>query len=344
MQAPRIREETAMAPLQPRIPTTLDAPQLLFPYALRLVTEAAARACYDWIGRGDKVEADRAAVHAMRETLNRLPFRGVVVIGEGEKDEAPELYKGEVLGALDGEPTHDIAVDPLEGTSYLVKGLTNAMAAIALAPRGAMFDPGPCYYMEKFAAPPAARGEIEPDWPVEKKLRRLAEVLGRRVSDLTVYVLEKPRHERLVKEIHAAGARVALYPAGDVAGAIMAALPDSGIDALMGTGGTPEGILAACAIRALGGTFFGRMDPQLAGEKARVREAGIDTERWWRLEELVRSPHIVFCATGITTGLLFEGVERTSGHYRTQTLIVSGHTGERQLLTTWLPRRPDQGE
>ncbi len=309
-----------------------------FPYQLRLVTEAAARACYDWIGRGDKIEADRAAVHAMRETLNRLPFRGIVVIGEGEKDEAPELYKGELLGAQPGDPAFDIAVDPLEGTSYLAKGLTNAMAAIALAPRGAMLDPGPCFYMEKFAAPPAARGEIEPDWPVARKLQRLAEVLDKRVSDLTVYVLEKPRHERLVREIHAAGARVALYPAGDVAGAIMAALPDSGIDALMGTGGTPEGILAACAIRALGGTFFGRMDPQLAGERQRVREAGIDTTRWHTLEELVTSREVVFCATGITTGLLFDGVACTDSHYRTQTLIVSGLTGERQLLTTWLPR------
>ncbi len=309
-----------------------------FPYQLRLVTEAAARACYDWIGRGDKIEADRAAVHAMRETLNRLPFRGIVVIGEGEKDEAPELYKGELLGAQSGDPAFDIAVDPLEGTSYLAKGLTNAMAAIALAPRGAMLDPGPCFYMEKFAAPPAARGEIEPDWPVARKLQRLAEVLDKPVSDLTVYVLEKPRHERLVREIHAAGARVALYPAGDVAGAIMAALPDSGIDALMGTGGTPEGILAACAIRALGGTFFGRMDPQLAGEKKRVREAGIDTTRWYTLEELVTSSEVVFCATGITTGLLFDGVACTDSHYRTQTLIVSGLTGERQLLTTWLPR------
>jgi len=324
----------AQDPLAPAA-QTLD---IGFPYQLRLVTEAAARACYDWIGRGDKIEADRAAVHAMRETLNRLPFKGIVVIGEGEKDEAPELYKGEILGADEGEPAFDIAVDPLEGTSYLAKGLTNAMAAIAIAPRGAMLDPGPCFYMEKFVAPAEAAGAVEPDWPVRRKLAALAEALGKPVSELTVYVLEKPRHERLVQEIHEAGARVALYPAGDVAGAIMAALPDSGIDALMGTGGTPEGILAACAIRAIGGVFFGRMDPQLPTEKQRVREAGIDTTRWYRLEELVSSSETVFCATGITTGLLFEGVERRAAHVRTQTLIVSGLTGERQLLTTWLPQ------
>lgn len=311
---------------------------LPFPYLLRLATEAAARACHDWIGRGDKVRADAAAVDAMRTVLDQLPFRGVVVVGEGEKDEAPELYKGEVLGALEGEPTHDIAVDPLEGTSYLAKGLTNAMAAIAIAPRGSLFDPGPCYYMEKFAAPAEAKGEIDPAWPTERKLRRLAECLGKPVRDLTVYVLEKPRHERLVREIHAAGARVALYPAGDVAGAIVAALPDSGIDALMGTGGTPEGILAATAIRAIGGTFLGRLDPQLAGEKARVAEAGLDTVTWYRLEEIVRSPDVLFCATGITTGLLFDGVERTTRWHRTQTLIVSGSGRERQLLTTYAPR------
>ncbi len=315
----------------------VDPSTPLFPYALRLVTEAAARATFDWIGRGQKEQGDKAAVDAMRAVLDLLPFRGVIVIGEGEKDRAPELYKGEVLGAGEGEPTHDIAVDPLEGTSYLAKGLTNAMATIAIAPRGAMLDPGPCYYMEKFAAPGAARGEIDPSWDTGRKLRRLAECLDKRVADLTVYVLEKPRHEKLVREILDAGARVALYPAGDVAGAIMAVLPDSGIDALMGTGGTPEGILAACAIRALGGTFMGRMDPQLMTEKRRVEEAGIDTARWYSLEELVTSGEVLFAATGITTGLLFEGVQRTRTHYRTQTLLISGLSGERQLLTTFTP-------
>jgi fructose-1,6-bisphosphatase II len=312
----------------------------LFIYGLRNVTEAAARAAWEWIGRGDKERGDHAAVEAMRATLNRLPFDGVVVIGEGEKDAAPELYKGEKVGSERSSAQYDVAVDPVEGTTYLAKGLTNAMAVIAMAPRGTMLDPGPCFYMEKFAAVGAARDAIDPSWPTARKLQRLAEVLGKPVSQLTVFVLEKPRHKPLVEAIHAAGARVALYPAGDVAGAITAAMGGGGIDALMGTGGTPEGIISACAIRALGGTFWGRLDPQLATEKAKVREAGLSTERWHRLEELVMSPDVLFCATGITTGLLFDGVAQDGRHYRTQSLMLSGVTAERQLLTSWLPIQP----
>lgn len=311
-----------------------------FIYELRNVTEAAARAAWDWIGRGDKERGDGAAVDAMRTALNRLPFQGVVVIGEGAKDEAPDLYQGEVIGAGRDGASHDVAVDPVEGTTYLAKGLTNAMAVIGLAPRGTMFDPGPCYYMEKLAVPAAAKDALDPSWPTERKLRRLAEVLGKPVSKLTVFVLEKPRHNRLVAEIHAAGARVSLYPAGDVAGAIVAAMGDGQIDALMGTGGTPEGILSACAIRAIGGGFWGRLDPQLATETAKVHAAGLSTERWYRVEELVMSPDTLFCATGITTGLLFEGVHHSDSGYRTQTLMISGITGERQLLTSWLPAHP----
>jgi fructose-1,6-bisphosphatase II len=308
-----------------------------FIYTLRRVTEVAARAAYDWIGRGNKEEGDAAAVDAMRAALNRLPFQGTIVIGEGEKDEAPELYKGERLGRGGGGLEVDIAVDPVEGTSYLAKGLTNAMATIAVAPRGMMFDPGPAFYMEKFAAPPVAKGKIDMSWPVAQKLEVLAEILGKRAADLTVYVLEKPRHRQLIEQIHRAGARVALYPAGDVAGALMAAIPNSGIDALMGTGGTPEGILSACAIRGLGGEFLGRLDPQLPTEAKAVQDARLDTERWYALEELVGSRDVLFCATGITTGLLFDGVERRDDLYRMQTLMISGATGERQILTSYLP-------
>ncbi len=306
-------------------------------YALRNVTEAAARAAYDWIGRGNKEEGDAAAVAAMRHALAKIDIDGTVVIGEGEKDEAPELYKGERVGRPDSLFKVDVAVDPLEGTTYLAKGLTNAMAVIAVTPRGTMFDPGPAFYMEKFAAAPAAKGKIDMSWPVARKLETLAGLLDKRVADLTVFVLEKPRHRQLVADIHAAGARVALYPAGDIAGALMAAIPDSGIDALMGTGGTPEGIISACAIRALGGTFLGRIDPQLHIEARRVRDAGIDTRRWHTAEELARTGETYFCATGITTGLLFEGVERKRGCDRVQTLMIAGPTGERQLLTSYLP-------
>lgn len=321
--------------------TTASNPSFI--YALRAVTEAAARSAYDWIGRGDKNQGDLAGVEAMRDALNRMPVGGTVIIGEGEKDEAPELYKGEELGDLSSPCQYDIAVDPVEGTSYLAKGMTNAMAVIAMAPRGSMFDPGPAFYMEKFAGPPAVRGKIDPKAPVAEKLRVLAEALDKPISEITVYVLEKPRHREMVSRIHAAGARVALYPAGDVAGALMAAIPDSGIDALMGTGGTPEGVISACAIRLLGGEFMGRLDPQLPSEIIAVREAGMDTSQWHGVDELIRSDEAYFCATGITTGLLFDGVERTRTLEKTQTLMIAGPSGERQILTTWHPRIDDRG-
>jgi fructose-1,6-bisphosphatase II len=310
----------------------------LFVYALRQVTEAAARAACDWIGRGRKEDGDAAAVHAMRQVLAELCINGIVVIGEGAKDGAPELYKGERVGHPEHEPAFDIAVDPVEGTTYLAKGLTNAMAVIALAPRGTMFDPGPCFYMEKLAAPPAARGRIDPEAPTAERLRQLAAALDKPIRELTVYVLEKPRHRELIADIHESGARVALYPAGDVAGAVMAAIPDSGVDALMGTGGTPEGMLAACAVRGLGGVLYGRLDPQLQTESFEVRRAGLDTARWHSVEELVASRHTIFCATGITSGLLIEGVSRSRDLDRLQTLMIVGQTGERQVLTSYYPR------
>jgi fructose-1,6-bisphosphatase II len=312
----------------------------LIVYALRTVTEAAARAAYDWIGRGDKAQGDAAAVAAMRTALAALPLRGVVVIGEGAKDQAPELADGETLGG-GAEAQYDFAVDPVEGTTYLAKGMTNAMAVIAMAPRGTLFDPTPVYYMEKFAAPAAAKGRVDPAAPVEDKLAALSKALDKPVRELCIYVLEKPRHKDLVERIYNAGARVALYPAGDVAGAIMAAIPDSGVDALMGTGGTPEGILSACAIRALGGEFLGRLDPQLAGEMAAAERAGVDTRAWHGVEDLVRSDTVYFCATGITTGLLFEGIEKTRHHTRTQTLMIAGPGGERQMLHTYHRRTGD---
>lgn len=312
-----------------------------FIYALRRVTEAAARAAFDWIGRGRKDEGDAAAVDAMRTVLNHLDIDGRVVIGEGEKDEAPQLYKGERLGrGPESGFAVDIAVDPVDGTSHLAKGQTNALAAVAMTPQGAMFDPGPAFYMEKFAGPPAVKGRIDPLAPTRDKLKVLAAALGKPVSDLSVYVLEKPRHRRLVEEIHAAGARVALYPAGDVAGAIVAAMPGGEVDCLMGTGGTPEGVLAACAIRALGGEFLGRLDPQLEHERAAVAHAGLDTRRWWGVEELVRSDKVWFAATGITTGLLFEGVSRRGASTRTQSLMLTAPDRRWQVLTTYVELPP----
>jgi len=309
------------------------------PYALRHACEAAALAAFDWIGRGRKQEGDAAAIAAMWRELDRLPLSGRIVVGEGAAGEVAHLYGGEALGA--GGPAMDIAADPVEGTSYLAKGLTNAMAVLGMAPRGTLFDPAPAFYMEKFAAPPAARGRIPPDWPVERKLRALAEILDKPVSELTVFVLEKPRHRDLVAAIHHAGARVALYPAGDVAGAVLAAVPGSGIDALMGTGGTLEGVISACALRALGAEFQGRIDPQLQGEAWAVDDAGLDTARWYDVGELVRVDQVYFAATGITTGRLLDGVERRAGEVRVQTLLIAGGSGERQVLTAY--RRPAAG-
>lgn len=313
----------------------------LLTYGLRLATEAAARAAYEWIGRGDKAQGDSAAIQAMAAELDRLPLSGVVVIGEGSRDECSVLYHGQRIGPPAELAEVDIAVDPVEGTSYLARGMTNAMAVVAMAPRGTLFEPGPAFYMEKFAGPPAVKGKVDPNAPVEDKLQAVAAALGKPVAELTIYVLEKPRHRDLVERIHRAGARVQLYPAGDVAGALMAAIPESGVDALIGTGGVPEGVLSACAIRAMGGEFLARLDPQLATEKAAVEAAGLSTRRWYGLEELVRSDQVHFCATGITTGLLFEGVERSRHHEKTQTLMI-GPGGERQLLTTF-HRRAERG-
>lgn len=309
----------------------------IFVYALRSVTEAAALAAYEWIGRGERGNVGTAAASAMLSELSQLSIYAKVVVGEGGPS---GLTTGEVIGDPDCPHRFDVAVDPVEGTSYLARGMTNAMAVIALAPEGTMFDPGPAFYMEKFVAPPAAKGKVDPQAPVEARLKQLAQALGKPVSELTVYVLEKPRHRELVERIHAAGARVALYPAGDVAGALMAAVPESGIDALMGTGGTREGIISACAIRALGGEYFGRVDPQLATEKAEVAKAGLDTRAWMPVEDLVRSDRVHFAATGVTTGLLFEGVERTADGERTQSLLIAGPEGVRQLLTTYHRHAP----
>jgi fructose-1,6-bisphosphatase II len=306
-------------------------------YSLRRVTERAACAAFNWIGRGDADDGGRAALDAMRSALAEIDIDAVVVIGEATAGEAPQPQRGEHLGRPGAAFKADIAVDPVEGTSYLVRGLTNALAVLAVAPRGAMMNPGPAFYMEKFVASAAARGKINPTASTGQKLEALAEALNKDISDLTVFVLEKPRHRDLVNEILAAGARVAMYPAGDVAGALMAAIPGSGIDALMGTGGTPEGVMSACAVRAIGGEFLARLDPQLQTEAAAVKDAGIDTSKWFERDELITSDDVFFCATGITTGLMLEGVEKTKSHYKLQTMMITGATGERQIMTSYLP-------
>ena len=306
-------------------------------YALRRVSESAALAAFHWIGRGDGMDGGRAALDAMITALAKVDIDAVVVIGEAGKGEAPQPTRGERLGRPDSAFKADIAVDPVEGTSYLARGQTNALAVLAVAPRGAMMNPAPAFYMEKFVAPAPAKGKIDPHWSTPRKLQVLAQALNKDVTQLTIYVLEKPRHRHLIDDIIKAGARVALYPAGDVAGALLAAIPGSGIDALMGTGGTPEGVMSACAVRALGGEFMARLDPQLYTEAKAVKDAGLSTSRWYTRDELIASDDIFFCATGITTGLMLDGVERTRTHYKVQTMMVTGATGERQIITTYMP-------
>lgn len=317
--------------------TAKDQPKPELIYQLRRVTERTAAVAFEWIGRGKSLEGDQACVDAMRAALDEIDLDGTILTGEGGKGDVPQFARGERVGKKSSPLKADIAVDPVEGTSYLARGLTNALAVMAVAPEGAMMDLAPAFYMEKFACPPAAKGRIDPNWPTGKKLDELAKCLGKDVSALTVFVLEKPRHRTLVAEIHESGARVALYPAGDVAGALLAAIPESGIDALMGTGGTPEGIMSACAIRGLGGEFLGRIDPQLQTEMKAVAKAGLDTARWHDLDEMVAAESVYFCATGITTGLMLDGVERVGETIRTQTLMITGATGERQVLTSYLP-------
>jgi fructose-1,6-bisphosphatase II len=314
-------------------------PQILA--LLRGASEAAALAAAEQIGRGQAEGVEGAAAQAMSEALCRLPFAVRIVVGEGPEGAVSTLYDGQIIGGEQRNPVFDLAVDPGEGTTYLADGLTNAMTVLALAPLGAMQIPSPALYMEKFAAPPAAKGQIDPSWSIAEKLAVLGKVLGKNIEELAIFVLEKPRHRALIDQIRELGAEVTSFPAGDIAGALLSALPHSGIDAMMGTGGIREGILSACAARALGAEFQGRIDPQLQSEQVAVKQAGLDVTRWIPAEELVTSTDTCFCATGITTGLLLEGVERIEGLDRVQTLKIAGSTGESQLQTTWRRRAPD---
>ena len=316
-----------------------QTPQILA--LLRHAAESAARAAAEQIGCGRAEGVEGAAAQVMSEALDRLPFAVRIAVGEGREGEVSSLYDGQIIGGEQRNPAFDLAVDPGEGMTYLADGLTNAMTVLALAPVGAMQIPSPALYMEKFAAPPAAKGQIDPAWPIAEKLAVLGKVLGKEVEELTIFVLEKPRHRALIDQIRELGAEVTSLPAGDVAGALLSALPHSDIDAMMGTGGIREGILSACAARALGAEFQGRIDPQLQSEQMAVKEAGLDITRWIPAEDLVTSADTCFCATGITTGLLLEGVERIEGFDRVQTLMIACDTGESQLQTTWRRLSPN---
>ena len=293
---------------------------------LARVTEAAALASARWLGLGKKEDGDGAAVDAMRISFNAMEINGRVVIGEGEKDEAPMLYNGESVGTGSG-PRMDIAVDPVEGTRLLANGRPNAISVVAMAPEGSMYDPGPAYYMNKLVVPPEAVGMVDINDPVDKTLHKVAKAKHKDVRDLVVFVLDKERHEDLIADIRETGARIQLHTDGDVAGALMAVIPGTGIDLMMGTGGTPEGVLAATAIRVLGGEMQGMLDPQSYDELKRIRDDGRDPYQVLKMDDLVSSDDIFFAATGITDGVFLKGVDFTGKGAKTTSLVMRGLTG-----------------
>jgi fructose-1,6-bisphosphatase II len=295
------------------------------------VTEAAALAAARWMGRGDKEAADQAAVDAMRIMLDTVSMDGIVVIGEGEKDNAPMLYNGEEIG--NGQPpVVDIAVDPIDGTTLTAKGMNGALAVVALAERGTMFDPGPCVYMEKIAAGEESAEVIDIEAPIAENLKRISKVKKTAVEDLTAIILDRPRHDQIVKEVREAGARIKFISDGDVAGAISAAREGTGADLLVGIGGTPEGVIAAAAIKCLGGVIQGRLWPRNEDERDRAVQAGIDLERVLTTDDLVSSDDVFFAATGVTNGDLIDGVSYRGESALTQSIVMRSRSGTVRVI------------
>ncbi|HJR18768.1 MAG TPA: class II fructose-bisphosphatase [Actinomycetota bacterium] len=293
---------------------------------LARVTEAAALAASKWMGRGDKNAADGAAVDAMRLMIDTVSVDGIVVIGEGEKDEAPMLYNGEKVGTGE-KPEVDIAVDPIDGTTLLSRGGANALSVISMAERGTMFDPGPCVYMSKIATGPEAADVIDIDAPIADNITRVAKAKGIEVGDVIVTILDRDRHVQFVKEIREAGARVRMITDGDVAGAIAAGRSSLGVDLLYGIGGTPEGITAACALKCLGGAIQGKLWPRNDDERNRAIEGGFDLDRVLATDDLVSGNDVFFAATGVTDGYLLDGVRTTRDGAITESLVMRSRSG-----------------
>ncbi len=298
------------------------------------VTEAAAMAAGRWVGRGDKEGGDGAAVDAMRRLINSIPMRGVVVIGEGEKDQAPMLFNGERVGDGTG-PEVDVAVDPIDGTTLMSKGMPNALAVLAVAERGAMFDPSAVFYMEKLAVGPDAADVIDITAGVKENLRRIAKVKRSSVSELTVCILDRPRHAELVEQVRDAGARIRFITDGDIAGAISAAREGSEVDVLMGIGGTPEGIVAACALKCMGGAMQARLWPRDDAEREKAIAAGHDLSRVLTTNDLVRGENAFFVATGITSGDLLRGVRYRAGGAYTQSIVMRSKSGTIRVIDSY---------
>jgi len=295
------------------------------------VTEAAALAGGRWVGRGDKNGADGAAVAAMRAMISTVEMNGVVVIGEGEKDEAPMLYNGESVGDGTG-PDADVAVDPIDGTTLCAKGQSNAIAVLAAADRGTMYDPSAVFYMDKLVTGPDAADVVDIRLPVAENIARIAKAKKENASDVTVIMLDRPRHDDLVRQVRATGARLRLISDGDVAGAIMAARPGTGIDLLIGIGGTPEGIIAACAIKCLGGIIQARLMPHDDDERQRALDAGHDLDAVLSTNDLVRGENAFFVATGITDGELLKGVRYRAGGATTHSLVMRSKSGTIRVI------------
>jgi fructose-1,6-bisphosphatase II len=308
-----------------------EAPDRNLAMELVRVTEAAAMAAGRWVGRGDKNGGDGAAVDAMRKLIGSVSMRGVVVIGEGEKDEAPMLFNGEEVGNGDG-PECDVAVDPIDGTTLMSKGMPNALAVLAVAERGAMFDPSAVFYMEKIAVGPEAADVVDITAPVAENIRRVAKARSIDVADVTVCILDRPRHADLVHKVREVGARIHFISDGDVAGAISAARPGTGVDMLLGVGGTPEGIIAAAAMKCLGGAIQARLWPQDDTERERVRAAGHDLDRVLTTDDLVSGDNTFFCATGVTNGDLLKGVHYLPGGCTTQSIVMRSKSGTVRMI------------
>ncbi|TWP48598.1 class II fructose-bisphosphatase [Lentzea tibetensis] len=308
-----------------------EAPDRNLALELVRVTEAAAMAAGRWVGRGDKNGGDGAAVDAMRKLIHTVSMRGVVVIGEGEKDEAPMLFNGEEVGNGEG-PDCDVAVDPIDGTTLMAKGMPNALAVLAVAERGAMFDPSAVFYMEKLAVGPDAADVIDITAPIAENIRRVAKAKHSDVSDVTVCILDRPRHEQIVSEVRSAGARIHFISDGDVAGAISAARPNTGVDMLIGIGGTPEGIIAAAALKCVGGAIQARLWPKDDAERERAIAAGHDLDRVLMTDDLVSGDNVFFCATGVTDGDLVRGVHYRAGGCTTQSIVMRSKSGTVRMI------------
>lgn len=320
----------------PRMPDARrrEAPDRNLALELVRVTEAGAMAAGRWVGRGDKDGGDGAAVDAMRQLVNTVSMRGVVVIGEGEKDNAPMLYNGEEVGNGDG-PECDFAVDPIDGTTLMSKGMPNAISVLAVAERSAMFDPSAVFYMNKIVVGPDAVDAIDITAPITENIRRVAKAKNSSAADLTVCILDRPRHEELIADVRAAGARIRLITDGDVAGAIAACRPDSGTDMLVGIGGTPEGIIAAAAIRCMGGAIQAQLAPKDDAERRKAIDRGHEPGRVLHTEDLVSGENVFFCATGVTDGDLLKGVRFYGGGCTTQSIVMRSKSGTVRMVEAY---------